>query len=190
MRAIPGRRGKINPDEKRIKHRPEGGKAHLKKESARRKPACKRQDMTRDERKAGRNTALVSECGPLSHLDKEPQRVHLQVSGGLQPQLPGQEHRRVPLQLRRQKRRLQKHTGRYAPIGGSICRCVLRIRKLCFCVERRSELPRSRQQFHRQRFMSTQPLGRKITPSASSRRRWAGQPGAVRPVWFTTRWQG
>ena len=186
MRAIPGRRGKSTWTENEQNTARRAAKAHLKKEPARRKPACKRQDTARDERKAGRNTALVSECGPLSHLE----RVHLQVSGGLQPQLPGQEHRRGPLQLRCQERRLQKRTGRYAPIGGSICRCVLRIRKLCFCVERRSALPRSRQQFHRQRFMSTQPLGRKITPSASSRRRWAGQPGAVRPVWFTTRWQG
>lgn len=190
MCAIPGRRGKSTRTKNGRNTARRAAKAHPKKEPARRKPACKRQDTAWDERKAGRNTALVSECSPLSHLDKEPQRVHLQVSGGLQPQLPGQEHRRGPLQIRRQERRLQKRTGRYAPIGGSIGRCVLRIRKLCFCVERRSALPRSRQQFHRQRFMSTQPLGRKITPSASSRRRWAGQPGAVRPVWFTTRWQG
>lgn len=186
MRAIPGRRGKINPDEKWIKHRQASCKSSPEKRTCAQEAGL----QTAGWRKAGRNTALVSEFGPLSHLDKEPQRVHLQVSGGLQPQLPGQEHRRGPLQLRRQERRLQKRTGRYTPIGGSICRCVLHIRKLCFCVERRSALPRSRQQFHRQRFMSTQPLGRKITPSASSRRRWAGQPGAVRPVWFTTRWQG
>ena len=50
-------------------------KAHLKKEPARRKPACKRQDTAWTWRKAGRNTALVSEFASLSHLDKEPHRA-------------------------------------------------------------------------------------------------------------------
>lgn len=43
---------------------------------------------------------------------------------------------------------------------------------------------------HRWRSRSTQPFGLKRTPSRSSNARCSGQPGAVRPAWFTTRWHG
>lgn len=42
----------------------------------------------------------------------------------------------------------------------------------------------------RWRVMSTHPLARKATPSASSRPRWAPQPGTSLPPLATTRWQG
>lgn len=56
---------------------------------------------------------------------------------------------------------------------------------LCFRIFYSSFVPS-----HRKRARSTQPLGLKQTPSASSNARCSGHPGAGRPKRLTTRWQG
>lgn len=43
---------------------------------------------------------------------------------------------------------------------------------------------------HWQCFKSTQPFSLKLTPSCRSSPRCSGHPGAVLPIWLTTRWHG
>lgn len=190
MRAIPGHRGKINPDEKWTKHRPAGGKSPPEKRTCAQEAGLQTaghgMDLAKGRPKhhAGKRMRLTVPFGQRAAASSPPS-IRGPPTPTSRPRASARPASNPAPRAATTKTHRQVH-----PNWGQYLSVRFAYPKLCFCVERRSALPRSRQQFHRQRFMSTQPLGRKITPSASSRRRWAGQPGAVRPVWFTTRWQG
>ena len=126
-----------------------------------------------------------------------------------------QQHLRGRGGVRAQTQRRQRPHHRRERIGldgvqqvilgeGLAQRLQLRFHDIVFVEVTGRVLPRQRQNVlvhgdappfcysprHRKRAMSTVPLARKATPSASSSARCSGQWGAVRPAWFTTRWQG